>query len=67
MFLSIVQQDMSFLFLKSQLTVLKYSTPQASKLAAISLVVTTAAMGWPLPIGFPMVTMSGCTSEYGVK
>lgn len=40
---------------------LKYSTPHASKLAAISLVVITAATGWPLPMGLPIVTMSGTT------
>ena len=47
----------------SVLTVLKYSTPQAWKLAAISGVVTTAATGCPLPMGLPMVTMSGATPE----
>ena len=33
----------------------------ARKSLAISLVVMTAAVGWPLPIGFPTVTMSGFT------
>ena len=42
-------------------TVLKYSTPQAANLSAISLVVMTAATGCPLPIGLPKVTMSGQT------
>ena len=32
-----------------------------AKAAAISGVVTTAASGWPLPIGLPIVTMSGTT------
>lgn len=36
----------------------------AWKLAAISGVVTTAATGCPLPIGLPMVTMSGTTPEF---
>src|SRR5258706_377303 len=40
--------------------VLKYSIPLA-KDAAISGVVITAPIGWPLPIGFPRVTMSGTT------
>jgi multidrug efflux pump subunit AcrB len=31
--------------------------------AATSGVVTTAAIGWPLPIGLPSVTMSGTTSS----
>lgn len=44
-------------------TVLKYSTPVFAKLAATVGVVNTAATGWPLPIGFPIVTMSGTTSE----
>ena len=42
---------------------LKYSTPVAAKLLAISLVVMTAATGWPLPIGLPIVTISGITPE----
>ena len=46
-----------------QLTVLKYSTPLDANFLAISLVVTTAETGWPLPIGLPMVTMSGQTSD----
>ena len=41
--------------------VLKYSMPLLNE-AAISGVVTTAANGWPLPIGLPIVTMSGTTS-----
>ena len=41
--------------------VLKYSMP-LSKAPAISGVVTTAPRGWPLPIGFPRVTMSGTAS-----
>ncbi len=41
--------------------VLKYSIP-VTKEEAISVVVTTAAIGWPLPIGLPRVTMSGTTS-----
>ena len=45
------------------LTVLKYSTPPAEKLAAISGVVIRQATGCPLPIGLPIVTMSGITSE----
>ena len=44
------------------LTVLKYSTPPEEKLAAISGVVTRQATGCPLPIGLPIVTMSGITS-----
>ena len=44
---------------------LKYSTPLAANLSAISLVVTTAATGWPLPIGLPSVTMSGHTPGGG--
>ena len=40
--------------------VLKYSIPLANA-AAISGVVTTAASGCPLPIGLPIVTMSGTT------
>ena len=40
--------------------VLKYSIPLSNE-AAISGVVTTAASGWPLPIGLPIVTMSGTT------
>ena len=36
------------------ITVLKYSMPVAPKLSAISLVVITAAMGKPLPIGLPV-------------
>lgn len=46
-----------------KLTVLKYSRPEAPKLSAISLVVTTQDIGWPLPMGFPMVTMSGTKSS----
>ncbi len=38
--------------------VLKYSMPLA-KAAAISGRQATAPIGWPLPIGLPMVTMSG--------
>lgn len=45
------------------LTVLKYSIPDAKKACATSLVVTTHDMGWPLPMGFPMVTMSGTKSS----
>ncbi len=41
--------------------VLKYSIP-LSNASAIALVVTTAPIGWPFPIGFPSVTMSGITS-----
>ena len=37
------------------------SMGQLKKLA-ISAVVTTAAIGWPLPSGLPIVTMSGMTS-----
>ena len=37
--------------------VLKYSTPVASKLAAISGVVITAPTGWPLPIGLAAITI----------
>lgn len=48
---------------KETLTVLKYSRPEAPKASAISLVVTTQDIGWPLPIGFPMVTMSGTKSS----
>lgn len=40
-------------------TVLKYSTPLAVKASAISTVVATQARGCPLPIGLPMVTISG--------
>ena len=39
---------------------LKYSIP-VTKEAATSGVVTTAAIGCPLPIGLPSVTMSGTT------
>ena len=39
---------------------LKYSMPLA-KASATALVQTTAANGCPLPIGFPIVTMSGIT------
>lgn len=35
-------------------TVLKYSIPVAEKLSAISLVVMTAAIGCPFPIGLPV-------------
>ena len=49
------------------LTVLKYSMPPVAKLLAIALVVTTAAMGCPLPIGLPIVTMSGHTSVKSAK
>lgn len=45
------------------LTVLKYVTPEDANFSAISFVVTTADTGWPLPMGFPMVTMSGHTPE----
>ena len=38
--------------------VLKYSIPLANA-SAIARVVTTAPSGWPLPIGLPIVTMSG--------
>ena len=48
--------------LHSQLTVLKYDTPVKEKRLAISGVVMTPATGCPLPIGFPIVTMSGTTS-----
>ncbi len=40
--------------------VLKYSIPPANE-RAISGVVTTAPSGCPLPIGLPIVTMSGTT------
>lgn len=39
-------------------TVLKYSIPVAAKLSAISLVVTTAAIGCPFPMGLPNVNKS---------
>ena len=39
---------------------LKYSIPVWNE-RAISGVVTTAPIGWPLPIGLPSVTMSGTT------
>lgn len=45
------------------LTVLKYSTPVAANASAISFVVATQAMGCPLPMGFPIVTMSGINSS----
>lgn len=51
--------SLSFLYL----TVLKYSMPDVKKACATSLVVTTHDMGWPLPMGFPMVTMSGTKSS----
>lgn len=51
------------IILEEKLTVLKYSSPEAPKASAISLVVTTQDMGWPLPIGFPIVTMSGTKSS----
>jgi len=35
--------------------------PEFLKLDEIALVVTTAATGCPLPIGFPIVTISGTT------
>ena len=44
---------------------LKYSLPLLNFLA-IFFVVTTAAIGWPFPIGFPSVTISGtmpCSSK----
>lgn len=47
----------------SGLTVLKYSIPDEAKASATSGVVTTQDMGWPFPIGFPMVTMSGTKSS----
>ena len=40
--------------------VLKYSIPVSNE-RAIAGVVTTAPIGWPLPIGLPSVTMSGTT------
>ena len=40
--------------------VLKYSMPVSNE-RAISGVVTTAPIGWPLPIGLPSVTTSGTT------
>ena len=40
--------------------VLKYSIPVSNERASAG-VVTTAPSGWPLPIGFPRVTMSGTT------
>jgi hypothetical protein len=43
-------------------TVLKYSTPASQNVAAIRGVVITAAIGCPLPIGLPIVTISGTTS-----
>lgn len=49
--------------IKIIVTVLKYSSPVCLKLAAISWVVMTAATGCPLPMGFPMVTISGITSS----
>lgn len=45
------------------LTVLKYSTPLAVKAPAISAVVATHDRGCPLPIGLPIVTMSGLKSS----
>ena len=42
-----------------KLTVLKYGS---LNLSATCLVVTRAATGWPLPIGFPIVTASGTKS-----
>lgn len=45
------------------LTVLKYSMPEFLKASATSLVVTTHDMGCPLPMGLPMVTMSGTKSS----
>lgn len=45
------------------LTVLKYSKPVFLKLSAICCVVITAATGCPLPIGLPIVTISGITSS----
>src|SRR5262247_700123 len=42
--------------------VLKNSMPLANE-AAISDVVTTAPIGWPLPIGLPSTTISGTTSS----
>lgn len=46
----------------SGLTVLKYSIPDEAKAWATAAVVTTQDIGCPLPIGFPMVTMSGTKS-----
>jgi hypothetical protein len=37
--------------------------PEFLKLDEMALVVTTAATGCPLPIGFPIVTISGTTPE----
>ena len=45
------------------LTVLKYSIPEDIKASATSLVVTTHDIGCPLPMGFPIVTMSGTKSS----
>lgn len=60
----VVQKKMFFfIILQNDLTVLKYSIPDNMKASATSLVVTTHDMGWPLPIGFPMVTMSGTKSS----
>lgn len=52
-----------FMILHKALTVLKYSIPDDMKASATSLVVTTHDMGWPLPMGFPIVTMSGTKSS----
>lgn len=57
------EKKMDFLLHYHALTVLKYSIPDDRKASATSLVVTTHDMGWPLPIGFPMVTMSGTKSS----
>jgi hypothetical protein len=35
----------------------------AAKRSTMSARVTTAATGWPLPIGLPSVTMSGATPQ----
>lgn len=48
---------------KGVVTVLKYSTPLSVKAFAISSVVAKHATGCPLPIGLPMVTISGQKSS----
>lgn len=45
------------------LTVLKYSIPDDMKPSAISLLVMTHDIGWPFPMGLPIVTISGTKSS----
>ena len=62
-----LQWTLVWLWQVAWLTVLKYFMPDCLKASEISTVVTTADTGCPFPIGLPIVTMSGTTSEISSK